>query len=96
MVQRAKQMLTLLLKSAGHLRDDILYYNKELRKSRDDDDEQRAYLMDMGIKALRRYFFLITFRSYLYATKASETKFTSWMDSRPELRHLCNNLRMDK
>ncbi|XP_034904213.1 uncharacterized protein [Populus alba] len=81
---------------AGHLRDDILYYNKELRKSRDDDDEQRAYLMDMGIKALRRYFFLITFRSYLYATKASETKFTSWMDSRPELRHLCNNLRMDK
>uniref|UniRef100_A0A6N2NAG9 Tyrosine specific protein phosphatases domain-containing protein n=1 Tax=Salix viminalis TaxID=40686 RepID=A0A6N2NAG9_SALVM len=81
---------------AGHLRDDILYYNKELRKSCDDDDEQRAYLMDMGIKALRRYFFLITFRAYLYSTKASETKFTSWMDSRPELRHLCNNLRMDK
>jgi hypothetical protein len=35
------------------LRDDILYYNKELRKSPGDDDEQRAYLMDMGIKALR-------------------------------------------
>ncbi|CAK7348578.1 unnamed protein product [Dovyalis caffra] len=81
---------------AGHLRDDILYYIKELRKFPDGDDEQRAYLMDMAIKALRRYFFLITFRSYLYSTKASEMKFVSWMDSRPELRHLCNNLRIDK
>lgn len=38
---------------AGHLRDDILYYSKELEKFPDGDDEQRAYLMDMGIKALR-------------------------------------------
>ncbi|KHN43392.1 Paladin [Glycine soja] len=51
---------------AGHIREDILYYNGEFEKFTDDDDEERAYLMDMGIKALRRYFFLITFRSYLY------------------------------
>ncbi|BBG98528.1 hypothetical protein Prudu_007949 [Prunus dulcis] len=38
---------------AGHLRDDILYYSKELEKFPDDDDEHQAYLMDMGIKALR-------------------------------------------
>ncbi|KAB2612226.1 paladin-like [Pyrus ussuriensis x Pyrus communis] len=38
---------------AGHLRDDILYYSKELKKFPDAEDEQRAYLMDMGIKALR-------------------------------------------
>jgi hypothetical protein len=44
----------------------------------------------------RRYFFLITFRSYLYCTSAAETEFTSWMDARPELGHLCNNLRIDK
>ncbi|KAH8517096.1 hypothetical protein H0E87_005155 [Populus deltoides] len=81
---------------AGHLRDDIHYYIKELWKFPDSDDEQRACLLDMGIKALRRYFNLITFRSYLYSTKASETKFTSWMDSRPELRNLCNNLKIDK
>ncbi|KAJ6955714.1 hypothetical protein NC652_006965 [Populus alba x Populus x berolinensis] len=81
---------------AGHLRDDIHYYIKELWKFPDSDDEHRACLLDMGIKALRRYFNLITFRSYLYSTKASETKFTSWMDSRPELRNLCNNLRIDK
>ncbi|XP_041022066.1 paladin isoform X2 [Juglans microcarpa x Juglans regia] len=37
---------------AGHLRDDILYYSKELEKFPDGDDEHRAYLMDMGIKAL--------------------------------------------
>ncbi|XP_021661045.1 uncharacterized protein LOC110650395 isoform X2 [Hevea brasiliensis] len=81
---------------AGHLRDDILYYSKELSKYPDDDDEQRAYIMDMGIKALRRYFYLITFRSYLYCANPTETRFTSWMGARPELGHLCNNLRIDK
>ncbi|XP_043804477.1 paladin isoform X2 [Manihot esculenta] len=81
---------------AGHLRDDILYYSKELSKYPDDDDEQRACIMDMGIKALRRYFFLITFRSYLYCAKPTETRFASWMSARPELGHLCNNLRIDK
>ncbi|KAL6225589.1 hypothetical protein ACLB2K_004438 [Fragaria x ananassa] len=81
---------------AGHLRDDILYYSKELEKFSDGDDEQRANLMDMGIKAQRSYFFLITFRSYLYCTKPAEIKFKSWMNARPELGHLCNNLRIDK
>ncbi|XP_061354057.1 uncharacterized protein LOC133298743 isoform X3 [Gastrolobium bilobum] len=81
---------------AGHLRDDILYYSKEFVKFTDDDDEERAYLMDMGIKALRRYFFLITFRSYLYCTSPAKMKFAAWMDARPELGHLCNNLRIDK
>jgi hypothetical protein len=38
---------------AGHLRDDIHYYIKELWKFPDSDDEQRACLLDMGIKALR-------------------------------------------
>ncbi|XP_045796771.1 paladin-like [Trifolium pratense] len=81
---------------AGHIRDDILHYNREFQKFTDDDDEERAYLMDMGIKALRRYFFLITFRSYLYCTSPDDTEFASWMDARPELGHLCNNLRIDK
>lgn len=81
---------------AGHLRDDILFYSKELEKFVDGDDEHRAYLMDMGIKALRRYFFLIMFQSYLYCTSAMEMKFTTWMAARPELGHLCNNLRIDK
>ncbi|KAH1035232.1 hypothetical protein AAZX31_20G079600 [Glycine max] len=81
---------------AGHLRDDILYYHKEFEKFTDGDDEERAYLMDMGVKALRRYFFLITFRSYLYCTSPANMKFAAWMDARPELGHLCNNLRIDK
>ncbi|KAE9615911.1 hypothetical protein Lal_00017613 [Lupinus albus] len=81
---------------AGHIRDDILYYSKEFEKFTDDDDEERAYFMDMGIKALRRYFFLITFRSYLYSTSPTNTKFAAWMDARQELGHLCYNLRIDK
>ncbi|RHN49114.1 putative protein-tyrosine phosphatase [Medicago truncatula] len=81
---------------AGHIRDDILYYIREFEKFTDDDDEERAYLFDMGIKALRRYFFLITFRSYLYCNSPDDTEFAGWMDARPELSHLCNNLRIDK
>ncbi|KAG8389637.1 hypothetical protein BUALT_Bualt02G0249700 [Buddleja alternifolia] len=81
---------------AGHLRDDILCYSKDLEKLSNDSDEQRAYLVDMGIKALRRYFFLIAFRSYLYSTSATEMRFTTWMDARPELGHLFNNLRIDR
>ncbi|KAL6500192.1 hypothetical protein OROHE_025558 [Orobanche hederae] len=37
---------------AGHLRDDILYYSKELEKLSNDRHEHRAYLVDMGVKAL--------------------------------------------
>ncbi|KAK9086163.1 hypothetical protein Syun_028557 [Stephania yunnanensis] len=81
---------------AGHLREDILYYKSKLENISNDDDEKRAYLMDMGTKALRRYFFLITFRAYLYCTSAKEMSFMTWMRARPELGHLCYNLRIDK
>ncbi|KAK4783955.1 hypothetical protein SAY86_018323 [Trapa natans] len=83
---------------AGHIRDDILYYRNELEKTYNSeaDEEHRAYLIDMGTKALRRYFFLIAFRSYLYCTSTTETSFASWMDARPELGHLCHNLRIDR
>lgn len=81
---------------AGNLWDDILYYQKELLNCPGDDDESRAYLMDMGIKALRRYFFLITFRSYQYCTSPHETRFAAWMEARPELGHLCENLRLER
>ncbi|XP_010245398.1 PREDICTED: paladin isoform X2 [Nelumbo nucifera] len=81
---------------AGNLRDDILYYRRELENCHDCDDDKKGNLLDMGIKALRRYFFLITFRSYLYCTSASRIGFTAWMEARPELGHLCHNLRIDK
>ncbi|OAY63817.1 Paladin [Ananas comosus] len=81
---------------AGHLRDEILQHKKELENCPSDDDETRSYLMDMGIKALRRYFFLITYRSYLYCSSPRETAFASWMEARPELGHLCDNLRLDR
>ncbi|TYI00405.1 hypothetical protein ES332_A11G132600v1 [Gossypium tomentosum] len=89
--------LTFQCAGTRHLRADILHYSKELEKVPSDDDENRAYIMDMGVKGMRlRYFFLITFRSYLYSTSPIKMKFTTWMDARPELGHLCNNLRIDK
>lgn len=40
---------------AGHIRDDILYYRKELEKiyNYEEDEERRSHLVDMGVKALR-------------------------------------------
>jgi len=38
---------------AGHLREDIVYYSKELNKLPITKDENRSYIMDMGVKALR-------------------------------------------
>ncbi|KAG8062672.1 hypothetical protein GUJ93_ZPchr0003g17250 [Zizania palustris] len=80
---------------AGHLREDIMHYRKALQDC-SHDDETRSYLMDIGTKALRRYFFLITFRSFLFCTSLRESTFASWMEARPELGHLCDNLKLDK
>lgn len=35
------------------MRDDIMYYRKEFEKFTDGDDEERAHILDMGVKALR-------------------------------------------
>ncbi|CAM8934542.1 unnamed protein product [Rhodiola kirilowii] len=81
---------------AGNIKEDIVSYSKELKTLSGKHDEHGARVWDMGVKALRRYFYLITYRSYLYCTSPFETSFASWMDSRPELGHLCSNLRIDK
>ncbi|XP_078444624.1 metal ion-binding protein isoform X2 [Wolffia australiana] len=81
--------------AAGHLRDDIFRHKKELERCADGDEELRTHIMDMGIKALRRYFFLIAFREYLHSSFSAETTFANWMAARPELGHLCDNLRLD-
>lgn len=46
---------------AGHLGEDIVQYSQELERKLDEDEERRAYLMDMGIRALR----LILFHLFL-------------------------------
>ncbi|KAL8144431.1 hypothetical protein V2J09_017463 [Rumex salicifolius] len=81
---------------AGHVRNDIFNCIQELKKIREGDEEQKAYLSDLGVKALRRYFLLITFRSYLYSASPEKISFSDWMMARPELGHLCAHLRIDK
>uniref|UniRef100_A0A7I4E3I3 Paladin n=1 Tax=Physcomitrium patens TaxID=3218 RepID=A0A7I4E3I3_PHYPA len=86
---------------AGHLRDDIFEYKVQLDSFSNAEDERRDFVLDMGINALRRYFFLIAFRSYLFNRVAfhgnacaGETSFSAWMKARPELGHLCDNLKL--
>ncbi|CAM6102777.1 unnamed protein product [Calypogeia fissa] len=87
---------------AGNILEDIFDYKKQSEDCAQGDEERRSFWKDMGIKALRRYFFLIAFRSYLYhgvATGGSTTPdsaaFASWMLARPELGHLCDNIKLD-
>lgn len=61
-----------------------------------DATQKREWHNDFFWFIFRRYFFLITFRSYLYCTSATKMQFTAWMDARPELGHLCNNLKINK
>ncbi|KAJ7298358.1 hypothetical protein O6H91_03G019600 [Diphasiastrum complanatum] len=87
---------------AGNLRDDILIYKQQLESGCCNDGAQMSYLLNMGVKALRRYFYLIAYASYLCSntslkqgTPSGETSFASWMLARPELGHLCGNLKLD-
>jgi hypothetical protein len=86
---------------AGNLRDDIFNYKQQVDSCASSDEERRYILLDSGINALRRYFYLIAFRSYLYSrmalqgsTFAGEAAFAAWMQARPELGHLCDNLKL--
>lgn len=86
---------------AGHLRDDIFDYMCQLNHFTNLEDERRYNVLDMGVNALRRYFFLIAFRSYLFSRVAlhgnacaGETSFSDWMKARPELGHLYDNLKL--
>ncbi|KAH7442546.1 hypothetical protein KP509_03G093600 [Ceratopteris richardii] len=85
----------------GNLRRDIFYYRQQLKSCRSITDDFN-YNLDMGIKALRRYCFLIAFRSYLYNCMAQhsslnggEKYFSDWMRARPELAHICNHLKLE-
>lgn len=87
--------------AAGNLRQDIFFHKQKLRAC-GSGTEDFNYNLDMGIKALRRYCFLIAFRSYLYScvalhssTNAGERLFSDWMRARPELAHICNHLKLE-
>ncbi|MCO5569307.1 hypothetical protein L7F22_023019 [Adiantum nelumboides] len=87
--------------AAGNLRLDIFYHKQQL-KACGSANGNFNYILEMGIKALRRYCFLIAFRSYLYSCvalhssiNAGEKLFSDWMRARPELAHICNHLRLE-
>lgn len=55
----------------------------------------------IGAGIYRRYFYLIAFRSYLISrvslqgsSSAGDSAFSAWMQARPELGHLCDNLKL--
>jgi len=62
---------------AGHIRDDILYYIREFEKFTDDDDEERAYLFDMGIKALRYITFTCLANRNVFLVPTDEYQYIS-------------------
>eukprot|EP00899_Mesostigma_viride_P028287 jgi/Mesvir1/8643/Mv02588-RA.1 len=61
-------------------------------------EEVQSYVKMRGEKSLRRYFFLIAFRSYMHEVRTGQTrateKFETWMNNRKELSHLLQHLRL--
>lgn len=49
----------------------------------------------LGLHYLQRYFYLITFFSYLDSGMASMTSFARWMADRRELKHLLSTLSLE-
>eukprot|EP00850_Spirogloea_muscicola_P002322 SM000009S23451 [mRNA] locus=s9:35424:44183:- [translate_table: standard] len=88
--------------AAGNLLDDIYRYKKDLETCGAFEEDHKAYLQDMGLKALRRYCYLIVFRSFLYTrvaqggpcSLAGQMPFSHWMHHRPELGILCDHLKL--
>eukprot|EP00850_Spirogloea_muscicola_P022112 SM000277S10347 [mRNA] locus=s277:33301:42396:- [translate_table: standard] len=87
--------------AAGNLLDDIYRYKKDLDNCGAFEEDHKAYLQDMGLKALRRYCYLIVFRSFLYtqiaqggSSLAGQMPFSHWMHHRPELGILCDHLKL--
>lgn len=59
------------------------------------------HCFSFGVGIYRRYFYLIAFRSYLISrvslqgsSSAGDSAFSAWMQARPELGHLCDNLKL--
>eukprot|EP00271_Cylindrocystis_brebissonii_P022366 TRINITY_DN8584_c2_g1_i1.p1 TRINITY_DN8584_c2_g1~~TRINITY_DN8584_c2_g1_i1.p1 ORF type:complete len:1580 (+),score=309.80 TRINITY_DN8584_c2_g1_i1:485-5224(+) len=91
------------LTDAGRLRDDILDHKRAMEAfgEGEEEKEKKAGEAESGLKALRRYWYLIVFCAYLYARQAERGSlhagpqgFAAWMAARPELGHLVEHLKL--
>lgn len=92
----------------GALRDDIVEYKLaaerlqvESRETTETNDLQGG-MVELGVKALRRYCFLIIFQAYLIVHQRQEgtssrkvVQFSSWMEGMPEIEHLVKKLALE-
>ncbi|GMH33294.1 hypothetical protein BSKO_01128 [Bryopsis sp. KO-2023] len=76
----------------GSLREDIL----SCKYSVDGSAEQTSKANKLGLHYIRRYFFLIAFRSYLDNRSSTQESFTSWVQNRQELLHLLSTISLQK
>ncbi|KAG1795306.1 inositol hexakisphosphate-domain-containing protein [Suillus plorans] len=86
---QAKRLVDRVIDTCDHvtnLREDILTYRvKYSLTTADSDESKREDLLSKARRALEKYFFMITFASYVDSVKDFEITFSDWLKARTEI-----------
>lgn len=86
---QAKRLVDRVIDACDHvnnLREDILTYRvKYSLTTADSDESKREDLLSKARRALEKYFFMITFASYVDSVKDFEITFSDWLKARTEI-----------
>lgn len=86
---RAKRLVDRVIDACDHvanLREDILIHRvKYSLTTADSDESKREDLLSKARRALEKYFFMITFASYVDSVEDFEITFSDWLKARTEI-----------
>ncbi|KAG1838839.1 inositol hexakisphosphate-domain-containing protein [Suillus tomentosus] len=86
---QAKRLVDRVIDACDHvnnLREDILTYRvKYSLTTADSDESKREDFLSKARRALEKYFFMITFASYVDSVKDFEITFSDWLKARTEI-----------
>ncbi|KAG2141169.1 inositol hexakisphosphate-domain-containing protein [Suillus bovinus] len=86
---QAKRLVDRVIDACDHvtnLREEILTYRvKYSLTTADSDESKREDLLSKARRALEKYFFMITFASYVDSVKDFEITFSDWLKARTEI-----------
>lgn len=86
---QAKRLVDRVIDACDHvnnLREDVFTYRvKYSLTTADNDESKREDLLSKARSALEKYFFMITFASYVDSVEDFETTFLDWLNARTEI-----------
>ncbi|KAG2359074.1 inositol hexakisphosphate-domain-containing protein [Suillus spraguei] len=83
---QAKRLVDRVIDAFTNLREDIFTYRvKYSLTTADSDESKREDLLSKALRALEKYFFMITFASYVDSVEDFEMTFWDWLKARTEI-----------